>query len=269
MYIWCLFRYNTRYRVGTVMLSWPCHLTPLCLYTPYQSHSRPQMDITDYLYEEASRDLPEGSTGACTCPAPPSTHRRATHPNLGHAQPQSAELSPDLNPRCNPHGATSCMDPSHNAVSPRRRSPATGRLREFVYVVVVVLWLLCRTVDSQTTQSWIQMPTDQADVEGGSVTIPCEVSNLGELQVIWQMQTDDGNTEVLFINDNFFPGPGSGFDHYSVVDNGNGFNLVISGLQRTDDAEFTCLIQSRGDLEGTARVTVKGQSSIYYYNSLG
>ncbi len=110
---------------------------------------------------------------------------------------------------------------------------------------------LCKPVEHE----WLVEPENQTVTQGSTVSITCDVTNLGEDDVmVWTSRNPD---MTLFFNQHKIDGaPG----HYSVESRDNGYTLVISGAQVRDSGDFECDV--RGWQARSMTLLVVGKSTL-------
>ena len=114
------------------------------------------------------------------------------------------------------------------------------------------------SVLSHLDLAWLDPPTDQRVVVGQDVTFRCAVSGLGEWDFItWSRIRESDTPFTLFFDNSAFGDD----DRYSVESNGNGYDMTISGVDRSDAHQFRCAVLGT-DFFRTISLTVIGKCKI-------
>ncbi len=106
--------------------------------------------------------------------------------------------------------------------------------------------------------AWLYEPTDETAIVGQSVTFRCAVRGLGEWDFItWSRIRERDTPFTLFFDNSTFVAD----DRYSVESNGNGYDMTITGVNRSDAHQFRCAVLGT-DFSRTVSLTVIGKCKI-------
>ena len=126
---------------------------------------------------------------------------------------------------------------------------SAGLSTYFLCFYVFILWFssVCCQGDDMPAQL-------KSVMEGGTVTIPCNLPNPDNVLIAWT-----SGATIYFINGDRWEAPSPRF---SVVAHGNVYNLVLSGAQKVDNRQYTCRRQEVNTSQMFINLTVNGKWSV-------